>query len=314
MIPLFVGRYHVRWTDQTVPQLLGLSGMGDFAAMVCLLCAAYLLVPPPRRGRRETAALAGLVAGFAIGLKPSTALFLAGPVVAFAIVRRYRGAVAFAAGLAPAVLTLAVWKYRGLGTLPIFSSYGTHRARGRSPDRLRPCRHEWHRQVRRPRLAAPGPESRRYPRVLLEQSTGRVAPRSPALWAIRKSPAKAASWRRGSRPTSSSRARATSRGRHGVASGGCSARPGRVPAARPVDRRTRADPRQRGSSPSRGRATACVRRTLWAAVAVLGLLPLVVVTALPRDHEHRGLHDSARNLYVADRPIVPCRRDGGRWP
>ena len=70
-------------------------------------------------------ALAGLVSGFAIGLKPSTSVFLAGPAVALAITRRYRGAAVFALAIAPAVVTLTVWKYRGLGTLPIFSgAYG----------------------------------------------------------------------------------------------------------------------------------------------------------------------------------------------
>jgi hypothetical protein len=125
VIPLFVTRYHTRWIDQTLPQLLGLSGVGDFASMVVVLCAAYLLFRYLDDGGWESAALAGLVAGFAIGLKPSTSLFLAGPAVALAIARRYRGAAAFAIGVAPAVLTLIVWKYRGLGTLPIFSSsYG----------------------------------------------------------------------------------------------------------------------------------------------------------------------------------------------
>src|SRR5262249_24841173 len=41
-----------------------------------------------------------------------------------AIARRFRGAAIFALGLAPAVVTLALWKYRGLGNLPIFSSEG----------------------------------------------------------------------------------------------------------------------------------------------------------------------------------------------
>src|SRR5207245_5190848 len=38
--------------------------------------------------------------------------------------RRFAGAAFLLAGLAPAVVTLALWKYRGLGYLPLFHSQG----------------------------------------------------------------------------------------------------------------------------------------------------------------------------------------------
>ncbi len=125
VIPLFVQRYHGRWVDQTLPQVLGLTGMGDFASMVLLLCAAYLLFRHLDDGDWETAVLAGLVVGFVLGLKPSNSLFLAAPVVGLLIGRRYRGAVAFGLALLPTVVTLIVWKQRGLGSLPLFSSSAT---------------------------------------------------------------------------------------------------------------------------------------------------------------------------------------------
>lgn len=122
VIPLFVQRYHGRWIDQTLPQVLGLTGMGDFASMVLLLCAAYLLFRHLDEGGWETAVLAGLIAGFVLGLKPSNTLFLAAPFVGLLIGRRYRGAVAFGLALLPTVVTLILWKQRGLGHLPLFSS------------------------------------------------------------------------------------------------------------------------------------------------------------------------------------------------
>jgi hypothetical protein len=122
VIPLFVQRYHGRWIDQTLPQVLGLTGMGDFASMVLLLCAAYLLFRHLDDGDWETAVLAGLVVGFVLGLKPSNALFLAAPFVGLLIGRRYRGAVVFGLALLPTVMTLVLWKQRGLGQLPLFSS------------------------------------------------------------------------------------------------------------------------------------------------------------------------------------------------
>ena len=122
VIPLFVQRYHGRWVDQTLPQVLGLTGMGDYASMVLLLCAAYLLFRHLDEGGWETAVLAGLVVGFVLGLKPSNTLFLAAPLVGLLIGKRYRGAVAFGLALLPTVVTLIVWKQRGLGQLPLFSS------------------------------------------------------------------------------------------------------------------------------------------------------------------------------------------------
>ena len=122
VIPLFVQRYHGRWIDQTLPQVLGLTGMGDFASMVLLLCAAYLLFRHLDEGDWETAVLAGLVVGFVLGLKPSNTLFLGAPLVGLLIGRRYRGAVAFGLALLPTLVTLAVWKERGLGHVPLFSS------------------------------------------------------------------------------------------------------------------------------------------------------------------------------------------------
>ena len=122
VIPLFVQRYHGRWIDQTLPQVLGLTGMGDYASMVLLLCAAYLLFRHLDEGDWESAALAGLVVGFVLGLKPSNTLFLAAPLVGLLLGRRYRGAVAFGLALVPTLVTLILWKQRGLGQLPLFSS------------------------------------------------------------------------------------------------------------------------------------------------------------------------------------------------
>ena len=59
VIPLFVQRYHGRWVDQTLPQVLGLTGMGDYASMVLLLCAAYLLFRHLDEGGWETACSPG---------------------------------------------------------------------------------------------------------------------------------------------------------------------------------------------------------------------------------------------------------------
>jgi dolichyl-phosphate-mannose-protein mannosyltransferase len=123
-IPLFDQRYHQKYVEIALPQQLGLTILADFPSMVCLLLTAYLLVRALDTGDWRDALLAGLVGGFAIGIKPSTALFFAGAGLALLAARRWRQIAVFAGALAPAVLVLALWKQRGLGELPAFASYG----------------------------------------------------------------------------------------------------------------------------------------------------------------------------------------------
>ena len=68
--------------------------------------------------------------GFAIGVKPSNGLFVAAPVVAALLARNLRPLLPFGLALLPALLTLALWKQRGLGTLPAFAVEETRLAAG----------------------------------------------------------------------------------------------------------------------------------------------------------------------------------------
>ena len=122
VIPLWDHRYHEKYVEQFLPQALGLTGVGDFASMIALLCAAYFVVRALDERTLPDAALAGVIAGFAIGIKPSNALFLAGVALAFAAAARWREALVFGAGMAPALIALVLWKDKGLGTLPLFHS------------------------------------------------------------------------------------------------------------------------------------------------------------------------------------------------
>jgi hypothetical protein len=119
---LFVSAYHEKWVSLTLPQALGLSGMGDFPSMVLLACAAYFVLRLLDTGATVDAAIAALLAGLAIGLKPANVLILAGVFPALVVARRWRGAAVFGAFLVPAVVTLAVWKLRGLGHLPLLAA------------------------------------------------------------------------------------------------------------------------------------------------------------------------------------------------
>lgn len=129
-IPLFVDRYHERYVDQFLPQALGLTAMADFPSMVVVLGAAYFVLRNTREGGLLMAATAGLLSGYAGWVKPPNFLFLAGAVLAYVVARRRREAVAFLLAVIPAVMTLALWKERGLGELPVLAFEQTHHAAG----------------------------------------------------------------------------------------------------------------------------------------------------------------------------------------
>jgi hypothetical protein len=120
-IPLWDHRYHEKYVEQFLPQAFGLTGLADFVSMVCVLCSAYLCMRVLDEPREVDGALAGLAAGFAVAIKPANALFLAGPLLAFAAARRFRPGLVFGAAMAPALAALALWKLKGLGHLPFLT-------------------------------------------------------------------------------------------------------------------------------------------------------------------------------------------------
>ncbi|MDX6409057.1 MAG: hypothetical protein QOE13_2128 [Gaiellaceae bacterium] len=108
--------YHQKYTELTLPQLLGLTSVPDFPATVALLVSAFFCLRALDSAGWQSAAAAGLAAGWSIAIKPSNAIFLVAPALLL-IVEKRKALPAFLAGLLPAVLTLALWKFRGLGEL-----------------------------------------------------------------------------------------------------------------------------------------------------------------------------------------------------
>ncbi len=123
-IPLFREDYHVKYVELILPQALGLTAMADFPSMVCLLAASAILLRALERRAPTEVVLAGLAAGVAAGVKPANLIFLAAPTLAILASRRLMLAFPFAVGLAPAFVALALWKHRGLGSIPAFGGGG----------------------------------------------------------------------------------------------------------------------------------------------------------------------------------------------
>lgn len=113
--PLFVDRYHERYVEQVLPQVLGLTALGDYPSMIALLAAAFFLFRALDNHGAADAVACGLCAGLAIGIKPANGLFVFAPIAALAIRRRWRDIAGFTVALLPALVTLALWKHKGSG-------------------------------------------------------------------------------------------------------------------------------------------------------------------------------------------------------
>ena len=120
-IPYFVQRYHDSWVEQFLPQALGLTQQADFPSVVAVLVSCALTVRALQAGAHREAVLAGTFAGVALALKPSNALFLGGPALAFLLARRFGHALLFAVAIVPALVALTLWKAKGLGEVPLFA-------------------------------------------------------------------------------------------------------------------------------------------------------------------------------------------------
>jgi hypothetical protein len=129
-IPLWREDFHERYSGLFLPQALGIVNLGDYPSMVVLLAAAVFAFRTIDTGRGNDAVLTGLLCGLAVGVKPSNALILGSPVLAFAVARRWREIVLYGVALLPALLTLALWKQRGLGHVPLLTLPETRQAMG----------------------------------------------------------------------------------------------------------------------------------------------------------------------------------------
>jgi hypothetical protein len=118
--------YHQKWTELTLPQLLGLGAMSDYPSMIVLIVGAYLCLRALDRGHWLYAAGAGFAVGYAVAVKPSVSVFLVAPALLFALWRR-RALLPFAGGLVPCLAALTVWKVRGQGNLPWRTTLGAER-------------------------------------------------------------------------------------------------------------------------------------------------------------------------------------------
>jgi Dolichyl-phosphate-mannose-protein mannosyltransferase len=123
----FVDKYH--WIfDQLflAPHWYGLTNMADMPSLVIVLATMWLTLRAYDTGSLTDALLGGLLAGLAIGVKPSNAFLLPAVAVLLIATRNLRLISVWVVAIVPALITLTLWKYRGLGYLPATSSSYEH--------------------------------------------------------------------------------------------------------------------------------------------------------------------------------------------
>jgi hypothetical protein len=106
---------HHFWVDRILPPIVGLTATPYLPGMLAVLVAGVFVLRALDERQIVDAACAGVAAGTAIAFKPANVLFLAAPVVAFALARRWRELGAFAAALLPCVLTYFAWRVHSVG-------------------------------------------------------------------------------------------------------------------------------------------------------------------------------------------------------
>ena len=132
-IPLFVDRYQERWAEHFLPQALGLTAMADFPSTVLVLAAAFFVVRSLSPGHLTDAVFAGVLLGAAGALKPPNLLVAFGIAFAYVVARRWKEVLCCAAATVPALLVLLMWKYRGLGEVPLIALEQARLAAGSGP-------------------------------------------------------------------------------------------------------------------------------------------------------------------------------------
>lgn len=123
-IGLYDARHRTYLVDFFLPTGLGLNALSDFAAMVCAIYCAYLVLRALDGNRLQDGVLAGVLLGFLVLIKPANGPLPVAAVIVLAVTLRFRALVGTVAAAVPAAIALALWKKTGTGTVPAFSGGG----------------------------------------------------------------------------------------------------------------------------------------------------------------------------------------------
>ena len=115
------------------PHWYGLTMMADLPSLVAVLAAAWATLRLAESRSSTDALLSGALTGVALGIKPANGFFIPAVAVLVASARSPRAVLLWCGGIAPPLATLALWKGKGRGTVPILSEGQAREAAGHRP-------------------------------------------------------------------------------------------------------------------------------------------------------------------------------------
>ena len=115
------------------PHWYGLTAMADLPSLVAVLAATWATLRLAESRAPLDAVLSGALTGLAIGIKPANGFFIPAVALLVAAARSPRAAAAWCGGIALPLLTLVVWKAKGKGSVPILADAHTRVAAGDHP-------------------------------------------------------------------------------------------------------------------------------------------------------------------------------------
>ncbi|HEV8462315.1 MAG TPA: glycosyltransferase family 39 protein [Gaiellaceae bacterium] len=110
--------------DFFLPTGTGLNVLSDYPSMVCAIVCAYLVLRAVDSGRLEDGALAGIMLGFLVLMKPANGPLPIAAVILLGVTRRFRALIATVVAAIPAAIALSRWKELGHGSIPALSGGG----------------------------------------------------------------------------------------------------------------------------------------------------------------------------------------------
>jgi hypothetical protein len=123
-VALYDSRHRTFLVDFFLPTGLGLNALSDYAAMVCAIFCAYLVLRAVDANRLQDGLLAGILLGFLVLIKPANGPLPVAAVVLLGVTLRFRALAGTIVAAIPAAIALVIWKRTGTGVVPAFSGGG----------------------------------------------------------------------------------------------------------------------------------------------------------------------------------------------
>ena len=107
--------------DFLAPHWYGLTEMADMPSLVAILATTWAMLRMAQRRTVEDAVLAGALMGALVLIKPANGFFAPAALVLLLVTRNIRTVGVWCLSLVPGLAALTVWKAKGLGSVPLLA-------------------------------------------------------------------------------------------------------------------------------------------------------------------------------------------------